>query len=127
MRGADAARQRRKGTKALDTTFQNVHNSHMTTISVTNARNHLSGVLERVRQGETLLITDHSRPIARIEPIPLVGAGADARRLNDLERMGTLRRGSPDPRAAWLKEAPPRASKPIRITEIMRHERESSR
>ncbi len=36
--------------------------------SITEARNRFSRLLRSVRRGETVLITDHGSPVARIEP-----------------------------------------------------------
>ena len=40
----------------------------MQSASITEARNAFSGLLKRVRLGETVLITDRGKPVARIEP-----------------------------------------------------------
>lgn len=62
--------------------------------SVSQTRNHLSALLEQVRQGETVVITDHDRPVAQITAL----ASDDALGLNGniehLERKGIIRRGS---------------------------------
>lgn len=41
----------------------------MKTASVTQAKNGLSALLERVKAGESVIITDRGVPVARIEPI----------------------------------------------------------
>lgn len=41
----------------------------MRTASVTEAKNRLSALLDRVKAGESVIITDRGVPIARIEPI----------------------------------------------------------
>ena len=41
----------------------------MTSIGVCEARTHLSRLLDRVEQGETLTITRHGCPVARLGPI----------------------------------------------------------
>lgn len=40
----------------------------MKSASVTETKNNLSALLEEVRRGETVLITNHGKPVARIEP-----------------------------------------------------------
>ena len=40
----------------------------MKSASVTETKNKLSALLEEVRRGETVLITHHGKPVARIEP-----------------------------------------------------------
>jgi prevent-host-death family protein len=41
----------------------------MTTVGVHEAKTHLSRLLERVRQGETIVITKSGAPVARLGPI----------------------------------------------------------
>ena len=45
----------------------------MTTISIVEIQRDLSGYLRRVQAGESLLITDHDRPIAELNPVPPEG------------------------------------------------------
>ena len=42
----------------------------MTKINVHEAKTHLSAYLDRVENGETLILCRHNRPIAEIRPIP---------------------------------------------------------
>ncbi|MBX3747863.1 MAG: type II toxin-antitoxin system Phd/YefM family antitoxin [Verrucomicrobiae bacterium] len=37
--------------------------------NATYTRNHLSEILARVREGETILIMDRQQPVARLEPV----------------------------------------------------------
>lgn len=39
------------------------------TVGVRDLRNSLSRHLEAVRQGETITVTDHGRPVARLMPV----------------------------------------------------------
>jgi prevent-host-death family protein len=60
--------------------------------SITEARNRFSALLDRVRAGETITITDRGRPVARL--VPAEGpedVDWDAR-LARLERAGLIRR-----------------------------------
>jgi antitoxin (DNA-binding transcriptional repressor) of toxin-antitoxin stability system len=41
----------------------------MITTTISHTKNHLSELLASVREGETLIIMDRKRPIARVEPI----------------------------------------------------------
>ena len=64
----------------------------MTTASISEAKAKLSALLDRVKAGETVTITDRGVPVARI--VPLNGASEvdwDAR-LERLEREGVIRR-----------------------------------
>lgn len=65
----------------------------MRTASITETKNNLSALLDQVREGQSVLIMDRNRPIARLEP---VGAAEDepaSGRLARLERSGAVRRG----------------------------------
>lgn len=66
-----------------------------TLVNVSELKNHLSRYLRMVRQGNTIVIRDRDRVIARLEP---AGAGDaptdDESTLDALERAGTLRRGT---------------------------------
>jgi len=56
--------------------------------SVSHAKNNLSALLNQVRAGETIEITDRDRPVARIVPV----ANTDAnQRLQELARLGLVR------------------------------------
>lgn len=68
--------------------------------NVSYTRNHLSEILSRVREGETILIVDRQQPVARLEPV----TGSSASGLPwqaDLVRRGLVRqgRGRLDPNA----------------------------
>jgi antitoxin (DNA-binding transcriptional repressor) of toxin-antitoxin stability system len=75
---------------------------------ISELKNRLSHYLNRVRQGESILVLDRDRVIARIDP---AGSSPDATTddsqwLDALERCGVVRRASrPLPRA-WLAGRP---------------------
>ena len=37
--------------------------------SISDAKNNLSALIDRVRRGETVLICDRKRPVARLQPV----------------------------------------------------------
>jgi prevent-host-death family protein len=41
----------------------------MNTANISYTRNHLSELLDRVREGETVLIVDRDQPVARLQPV----------------------------------------------------------
>lgn len=41
----------------------------MTTVTFTEFRNHASGMLTRVENGETIVVLRHGRPIAEVSPV----------------------------------------------------------
>jgi prevent-host-death family protein len=73
--------------------------------SISEAKNRLSALLDRVRGGQTVIIEDRGTPIARLEP--LLDIPDRSGHLAQLERQGILRRPkgrlSPD----FLKSRPP--------------------
>lgn len=80
----------------------------MTTVNISELKNRLSHYLGRARRGETLLVRDRDRVIARIEP-----AGddhgtprADAEWLRSLEERGVVRRRSRKLPGDWLDGRP---------------------
>ena len=49
----------------------------MKSASVSEAKNGLSALLDEVRRGETVLITHHGKPVARLEPYQTLGLADD--------------------------------------------------
>ncbi len=41
----------------------------MTTVTLTEFRSHVSGMLSRVEKGETIVVGRHGKPIAEVSPI----------------------------------------------------------
>lgn len=68
-------------------------------VSVSNLRSHLSAWLERVQDGEDVVVTDRGTPVARIVPM------AASTLLADLEKEGLIARPSTSdrPRAGELR------------------------
>jgi antitoxin (DNA-binding transcriptional repressor) of toxin-antitoxin stability system len=74
-----------------------------TTIAI--LKNRLSAYLRKVRAGETVLVLDRDRPIARIEPVSAPLHGEE--RLARLEADGLVRRARvPLPLDVLMSEAP---------------------
>jgi len=59
--------------------------------NISYARNHLSELLARVREGETILIVDRQTPIARLEPAATGPAARGLPGQADLVRRGLVR------------------------------------
>lgn len=64
--------------------------------TITEAKNGLSALIDQVKAGETILITDRGTPVARLTPADTVED--DEGRLARLERAGLIRRGTGDVR-----------------------------
>ncbi len=79
----------------------------MKTASISQAKNRLSAYVDMVRRGESILITDRGRPVARLAPLePGTREHADAQ-LAELARLGIIR--------LPLKAPPKRLPKPIKL------------
>jgi prevent-host-death family protein len=64
----------------------------MTSSSISETKAKLSALLDLVRAGETVTITDRGKPVARLVPAIGSDAGDDEARLARLERAGLIRR-----------------------------------
>lgn len=62
----------------------------MITVGAFEAKTHLSSLLERVAQGEEIIITRHGKPLARLIPV----AVADSSRVDlAISKLKALRKG----------------------------------
>ncbi len=64
----------------------------MKSVNVAELKNRLSHYLRAVRRGESLLVRNRERVIARIDPVGGSAVGDEADRLSELESRGILRR-----------------------------------
>jgi prevent-host-death family protein len=62
------------------------------TASITETKNQLSALIDQVRHGETIVIMDRGRPVARLEPVAAPEVDDPDGRIARLERQGLLRR-----------------------------------
>ena len=99
----------------------------MKSASISDAKNGLSALLDEVRRGETVLITNHGRPVARIESY-------HATELTAREAEAELvRRGVADPPRApldvegFLNASVPRLAAGISASRFIVAEREADR
>jgi prevent-host-death family protein len=77
----------------------------MSVVKISELKNRLSHYLRRVQRGESLLVSNRNRVIARIDPAGDSGTDDD-RWLDDLERRGVVRRGVGKLPRGWLKRRP---------------------
>ncbi len=93
--------------------------------SITEVKNGLSALLDQVKAGETIVITDRGIPVARI--VSDVGAVDDDGRVARLIRDGVATtRGGPSPLERILRPFPP-GSKPAGVLEALLEERREGR
>lgn len=91
--------------------------------TLTEAKNGLSALIDQVKAGQTIIITDRGVPVARLEPASSA-EGDDEGRLARLERAGIIKRGRGDPR--WILDRPPTPTTDGRpISDLIIEERES--
>ncbi|MCY7302950.1 MAG: type II toxin-antitoxin system prevent-host-death family antitoxin [Thermoleophilia bacterium] len=99
----------------------------MMTTSISEAKAKLSALLERVKAGETVTITDRGVPVAQI--VPLNGATEvdwDAR-LERLERQGVIRRPKKKLPPGWLSARPLPKSRKSVLEALLEERRKDTR
>jgi prevent-host-death family protein len=97
----------------------------MKTATITQAKNGLSALIDRVRAGESILLTDRGVPVARIEPV--TGGPEAAGRLRRLERKGLVRVGIAPAPVDLLSRPGPRLGPGVSGVEALIAERRSGR
>ncbi|HEX4966832.1 MAG TPA: type II toxin-antitoxin system prevent-host-death family antitoxin [Thermoanaerobaculia bacterium] len=94
--------------------------------TLTETKNNLSALVDQVQHGESILILDRGRPVARLDSV--LGDGNDPEgRIARLERQGLLRRASVSLPREVLMAAPPRPSEGGSILEALLAERRDGR
>lgn len=78
----------------------------MLTTSISDAKNRLSALIDRVRNGETVIITDRDQPVAQLAPLSAPQV-SDTSRLAELERAGLIKRAATGAVKGLLKRLPP--------------------
>jgi prevent-host-death family protein len=95
----------------------------MKTASITEAKNGLSALIDRVRAGESVLITDRGTPVARLEPV--ADYPDPDGRIARLERAGLVRRGAAPVRLDQLTRPAPKLRPGVSVVEAVLEERRS--
>ena len=80
----------------------------MGTTTITEAKNKLSALIDRVQAGESIVILERGRPVARLEPI--VEQDDPTGRLARLERAGIIKRGKGPVPLELIQTPPPKLS-----------------
>ena len=80
----------------------------MSIVNISELKNRLSHYLRQVQSGESVLVSDHNRVIARIDPAGDMApeSNDDGEWLDDLERRGIIRRGAGRLPRGWLGRRP---------------------
>jgi prevent-host-death family protein len=93
--------------------------------TITEAKNGLSALIDHVRAGESVVITDRGVPVARLEPMVAHPDGDG--RLARLERAGVIRRGLAPPPLDLIRTPPPRLPPGVSVVEALLEERRTGR
>jgi prevent-host-death family protein len=93
--------------------------------SISQVKNGLSSFVDRVRAGESILVTDRGVVVARLEP---AGAGpGPGGRLERLERAGLVRVGRSAPPVELIRSPAPRAAPGLSVAQMLLDERSDGR
>ena len=98
----------------------------MKTATLTETKNNLSALIDQVRHGETILVLDRGRPVARIESAVTATSDAEGR-LARLERQGIVRRARVATPRELLSREPPSAQGGASALAALLEERETGR
>lgn len=99
----------------------------MKTATLTETKNQLSALIDQIRHGETVLILDHGRPVARLVSVLAEESDAPEGRVDRLERQGILRRAQARKQAGLFDKPRPKVRKGPGILETLLEERRSGR
>jgi prevent-host-death family protein len=93
----------------------------MKTSNISYLRNHLSEVLSCVREGESVMVMDRNKPIARLVPYSS-GEAAMTRRMKELQQSGLL---THQPSHESISLPPPvRLKQPIDLVRFITEDRD---
>jgi prevent-host-death family protein len=97
------------------------------TVSITEAKNNLSALIDGLKSGSPVLIVDRGRPVARLEPV-ITGYedGQDGRR-SRLVREDVVRPRRAEPPRALFSSQPPRAGAGASAVDALIQERREGR
>ena len=97
----------------------------MTTVEATEVGKHFEEVLERVKNGEQVVVTENGVVVAQIAPAP-VQRETDEEKLARLERAGVITRNGTGQIPRWLIEEPIKLPEGVSVLEALLEERRSS-
>jgi len=99
----------------------------MKKVSITHAKNNLSVLLDAVRHGETIVITDRNRTVARIDSVLDYETSESSDRISRLERQGLLLRPHKPLDLSLLSVNPPLPANDASAVAQLLREREEGR
>ena len=92
-------------------------------VGVRELRQNLSVYLDRVKAGETLVVTEHGEPVARLEPAPRRPLSI----VDELIAAGEIAPATLDHRTATMPPPPPPDYRGPTLTEILLQMRDAER
>jgi prevent-host-death family protein len=95
--------------------------------SITEAKNHLSALIDGLKGGASVLIVDRGRPVARLEPVTGTAKSAADGRLSRLIRDGVIRPARTSLSKALFQEEPPRPRDNVSVVAALLEERREGR
>ena len=95
--------------------------------TVTEARDELPELIQLVRAGESVVITDNGRAVARLVPAPPPSEVDWDARLDRLERAGKVTRGAAGPPDPLILAPPSRLAEPAGALAAFLEERREAR
>ncbi len=87
----------------------------------------MSALIDAVRHGESVLIMDRNKPVARLEPVSSSDTDDADGYLSQLERSGIVRRRSTKPSKVILGRKPPKTKNGASIVRALIKNREEER
>lgn len=109
---------------ALEKPYGKGYYGFMKKASITEAKNGLSALIDRVKGGASVLIVDRGRPVARLEPVTRAG---DDGRLERLVRDGIVRPARVVFPKALIAADPPRPKRNASAVRALLDERRAGR
>jgi prevent-host-death family protein len=93
--------------------------------SISEAKNSLSALIDKVKAGASVLILDRGRAVARLEPVVTRGGGGD--RLAQLVRDGVVRPASASLSRQLIASDPPALRGSVTALQALLEERRDGR
>jgi prevent-host-death family protein len=100
----------------------------MKKVSITEAKNRLSALIDSIKGGSPVLIVDRGRPVARLEPVSSgAKSGEQEGRLSRLIREGVVRPGNVPLSRSLFTDQPPRLTSGTSAVAALIEERREGR
>jgi antitoxin (DNA-binding transcriptional repressor) of toxin-antitoxin stability system len=99
----------------------------MKKVSITDAKNGLSALIDGLRGGSRFLIVDRGRPVARLEPVTSSGKEETDGRLSRLVREGVIRPARGPLARSLFSDPLPRSSSKASVVAALIEERREGR